>query len=126
MKFTAAFKALGYTLLAYRTDWSAAGPHGICMSLWKRETDWKALVMDTRLHAGPLNDWQHKAGNARRIEHAQRALDEFDGWVDVVTIDGIPGDSYGDAHPWRVEDRRKRWRITFLDPVTGHLRLEAQ
>jgi hypothetical protein len=97
------------------------------MSLWKKETDWKALVMDTRVHADPIEKWGRKAGNKRRIEHAQIACDAFDGWVDVVTIDGVPGEGYGNAQPWWPEARQgKRWRVTFLDPETGHLRLEAQ
>jgi hypothetical protein len=125
--FTEAFKKLGYSLLAQRTDWSAASSEGVCLSLWKKETDWKALVMDTRQHAGPIEDWGYKAGNKRRIEHARLACEEFDGWIDVVTIDGVPGEGYGNAQPWVPKDRKgKRWRITYLDPETGHLRLEAQ
>ncbi len=125
--FTKAFNELGYELEAQRTDWSAANEAGVCLSLWKKETDWRTLVMDTRIHAGPPEDWQHKLGNRKRVAHARRAIAEHDGWIDVVTIDGIPGKGYGDAHPWVPAQRKgKKWRVTFLDEETGHLRLEAQ
>ncbi|MBA2918446.1 hypothetical protein GON01_05600 [Sphingomonas sp. MAH-20] len=126
MRFAEAFKALGYELEAVRTDWSAEADHGVCLSLWKKETDFRALVMDTRVHADPIEGWGHKPGNKRRIAHADRALREFDGWIDVVALDGVPGEGYGNASPWDAKARGRRWRITFLDPKTGHLRLEAQ
>jgi hypothetical protein len=126
MQFVEAFNAIDYEVEVPRQDWSAQKTNGICLTLWSKETDWKALVMDTRLHAGPIEGWQHKPGNAKRILHARRALDEFDGWVDVVKIDGDPGEGYGNASPWNPHERMGRhWRITFLDDVTGHLRLEA-
>ena len=49
-----------------------------------------------------------------------------DGLLDVVKIDGDPGDGYGNASPWLPSDRMgRRWRITYLDDTSGHLRLEA-
>jgi len=127
MKFVEAFNALGYDVENQRQDWSAEANGGVCLSLWSKETDWKQLVMDTRTHASGWNDWGHKSGNKKRTRHARRALSEFDGWVDVVKIDGVPGVGYGTATPWIPAERQDyRWRITFLDDATGHLRLEAQ
>lgn len=127
MKFVEAFNSLGYDVPAQRTDWSAEKSDGVCISLWAKETDWKALVMDTRVHAGPIELWGHKSGNGKRARHARRALDEFDGWVDIVKIDGTPGESYGAASPWLSAERQGfRWRVTFLDDEIGHVRLEAQ
>ena len=127
MQFVEAFNSLGYQVPAWRTDWSAEKSDGVCLSLWTKETDWKNLVMDTRVHADPIESWGQKPGNRKRIQHARRALDEFDGWVDVVKIDGTPGESYGSASPWIPAERQGRvWRLVFLDDDTGHLRLEAQ
>ena len=127
MQFAEAFKKLGYDLRAVRTDWSAANAYGVCLSLWAQEADWQQLVMDTREHAGQLEGWRSKSGNTRRIEHAKLATEKFDGWVDVVKLSGVPGESYGTASPWKPSERRgKRWRITYLDEATGHLRIEAQ
>ncbi|MEP7221557.1 MAG: hypothetical protein ABI673_02690 [Novosphingobium sp.] len=127
MQFVAAFNALGYTINNQRQDWSAEKPDGVCISLWTKETDWKAMVMDSRIHAGAVELWGHKSGNTKRRKHARRALDEFDGWVDVVKVDGNPGEGYGNAAPWNPAERKGfRWRVTFLDDVSGHLKLEAQ
>ena len=127
MQFVEAFNWLGYQVPVWRTDWSAEKPDGICLSLWTKETDWKQLVMDTRLHADPIEGWGNKPGNKKRILHARRALDEFGGWIDVVKIEGIPGETYGSASPWLPSDRHgRRWRITYLEDETGHLRMEAQ
>ncbi|MBW8753463.1 MAG: hypothetical protein JF595_04825 [Sphingomonadales bacterium] len=90
MQFVEAFNSLGYEVPVWRQDWSAEKPDGICLSLWSKETDWKALVMDTRIHATAIEDWGHKPGNRKRALHARHALDEFDGWIDVVKIDGTP------------------------------------
>jgi len=127
MKFVEAFNTLGYKVENQRQDWSAEGEDGVCLSLWAKETDWKQLVMDTRIHATDISGWGHKSGNKKRARHARRALAEFDGWIDVVKIDGIPGEGYGNAAPWLPAERDSyRWRITFLDDSSGHLRLEAQ
>lgn len=126
MQFVEAFNALGYRIENQRQDWSAEKTDGVCLSLWTKETDWKLLTMDTRIHATDIQDWGNRQGNKKRIRHARRALDEFDGWVDVVKIDGVPGVGYGTAAPWIPSERKGyRWRITFLDDKTGHLRLEG-
>ena len=128
MNFVRSFNALGYEVQNQRQDWSAENENGVCLSLWSREADWKQMTMDTREHAGPIEDWAKKPGNKKRIAHAKRALDEFDGWVDIVKIDGVPGEGYGNASPWVPSDRHGlKWRVVWLDPEdSGHLRLEAQ
>lgn len=127
MQFVEAFHALGYAIENQRQDWSAEKEDGVCITLWTKETDWKTLVMDTRIHATEYADWGHKSGNRKRSLHARRALDEFDGWVDVVKVDGVPGVGYGTASPWEPNQRNAFcWRVTYLDDASGHLRLEAQ
>lgn len=126
MGFEEAFQSLGYKLVSPRNDWSAEREDGVCLTLWTKETDWKALVMDTRIHATKHEDWGHKPGNRKRIQHAARAMREFDGWVNIVKIDGTPGVGYGDANPWKPDERQGRaWKIVYLEEETGHLRLEA-
>lgn len=127
MQFVEAFNALGYQIENQRQDWSAEKEDGVCLSLWTKETDWKAMVCDSRIHGTKLSNWGHKLGNKKRIRHAQRAIAEFGGWIDVVKIEGEPGVSYGTASPWLAAERKGLlWKITFLDPETGHIRLEAQ
>jgi len=127
MLFSEAFAKLGYRLESARQDWSAQSETGVCLTLWSKETDWKSLVMDTRIHAKDLVLWKDKPGNKKRIRHSKHALDAHDGWIDVVKIDGEPGVSYGNATPWTPSERMgKRWRITYLNESTGHIRLEAQ
>lgn len=78
--------------------------------------------MDTRVHADPVENWQHKPGNRKRIQHLRRALDEFGGRVDVVIVSGDPGVSYGTAQPWINEGSRAGtiWEIANFDDKTGH------
>ncbi|SFJ97726.1 hypothetical protein SAMN03159338_2819 [Sphingomonas sp. NFR04] len=78
--------------------------------------------MDTRVHADALENWQNKPGNRKRVLHLRRAVDEFDGRVDVVIVSGDPGVSYGTAQPWMDEGNRAGtfWKISNLDEATGH------
>lgn len=127
MQYEQAFNSLGYSLISVRNDWTAEKYDGVCVTIWKRELDWKSMVMDSQIHGGDIAGWGHKQGNARRILHATRALAEFDGWVDAILISGQPGISYEDAQPWIPADKGgKRWRVTFLDSSTGHIRFELQ
>lgn len=126
VRYVEAFHSLGYEVRAPRTDWTADSSTGVCLTLWKREIDWSGLVMDSRVHGGPIEEWTRKPGNRRRIQHAKRAPEEFDGWVDVVLVSGNPGESYGDAAPWVASERLgKRWRVTYLDDSTGHIAVQA-
>lgn len=124
MKFTEAFKSMDYILDVPRSDWSAENSQGVCISLWKKEMGTRdgSLWMNTRDHATPLENWQFKSGNQRRIQHLRKALAEHDGRVDVVIVSGDPGVSYGTAQPWLAEGKRTGtwWQITELDEATGH------
>jgi len=127
MQYAEAFAAFGYSLISVRNDWTAEKPDGVCITIWKRELDWKTMSMDSRTHGGPIESWGHKPGNKRRIEHAARALREFDGWVDAILISGKPGASYEDAQPWIPSQKDGMWwRVVCLDEVTGHIRLQTQ
>lgn len=127
MQFTEAFKTLGYEVVIPRQDWSAERRDGVCMTLWTKEIDWKTLTVDTRVHAGPNEDWRLKPGNTKRIAHLTRALAEFDGRVDVVTVHGEPGHGFGDASPWKADERKGFvWRVLSIDPVTGHSTARAE
>ncbi len=93
MQFVEAFERLGYAVGAPRQDWSAEKGGGICISLWQKEMSTRdgLLWMGTRDHAGPLENWQDKPGNRKRIQHLRRAIDDFDRRVDVVIVSGDPG-----------------------------------
>jgi hypothetical protein len=130
MQFTEAFAALGYRLQVHRTDWTAVNESGVCISLWQKQVQrhpdgrpWH----DTGLHGREHEIWKDKPGNRKRIEHIKAAMEKRDGFVDVVIVNGEPGESYGDAHPWIPEKRKGyRWRVTQFDEATGHFRAEAQ
>ena len=124
MKFVEAFMSLGYDVAAPRQDWTAEKRDGVCISLWRKEMGMREGMpwMDTRIHADPLENWQHKPGNRKRIQHLRRAINEFGGRVDVVIVSGEPGVSYGTAQPWIDEGGRSgtTWEIVNLDEETGH------
>ena|SRR4028119_785096 len=124
MQFVEAFDAPGYTLEAPRQDWTAEKADGLCISLWRKEMGTRdgLLWMDTRVHADALENWQDKSGNRKRIRHLRRALNEFDGRIDVVIVSGEPGVGYGTAQPWTQDGKRARtyWVVTELENETGH------
>ena len=128
MQFTEAFERLGYSVEAQRQDWSAENDQGVCISLWQKEMEVRdgLLWMSTRVHADPLEGWENKPGNRKRIRHLRRALDEFGGRVDVVIVSGDPGVSYGTAQPWIAEGARAgtHWHISDLDDATGHFEVQ--
>jgi hypothetical protein len=128
MQFGEAFRELGYKLGAPRQDWSAENGSGVCLSLWQKEihpTN-RGLWIDTTVHCGPLEIWRSKPGNRKRIDHIYRAVSSLDGFVDVVLVNGTPGEGYDDAHPWKPEQRKgHRWRVVHFDPQTGHFRAET-
>jgi hypothetical protein len=128
MQFTEAFERLGYSVEAQRQDWSAENQQGVCISLWQKEMGVRdgRLWMSTRVHADPLEGWESKPGNRKRIRHLRRALDEFGGRVDVVIVSGEPGVSYGTAQPWIAEGARAgtHWHISDLDDATGHFEVQ--
>lgn len=122
MQYTEAFEALGYALPSPRQDWSAINENGVCLSLWRTELATLDRVpwFDTKRHGRPIDLWGFKPGNKLRIEHIQAAISDFDSFVDVVLVSGLPGGSYEDASPWVSSQRRARWRILTLDSQTGH------
>lgn len=124
MQFVEAFERLGYDVEAPRQDWTAEKADGVCISLWRKEmgVEGGLMWMDTRVHAGPLQDWRDKPGNRKRIKHLQRAVNEFGGRVDVVIVSGEPGVSYGTAQPWLAQGSRSGtyWQVQSLNPDNGH------
>lgn len=130
MQFGEAFETLGYALVAPRLDWSAEKDDGVCLSLWRREMGFRDGLpwMNTRVHAGPIEEWLDKSGNTKRIAHLRRARDEFEGRVDVVIVSGEPGGGYGTAQPWLAEGQRAGtyWKVTDFEEATGHFEVCLQ
>ena len=128
MKFTEAFKSLGYNLEVPRQDWSAESEHGVCITIWKQEMRTRngAPWFDSKSHGGPLEEWIKKPGNTKRKRHLSKALLNSAAAVDVVILDGTPGEGYGDAHPWVSAQRGASWYVTSFEPDTGHFSVEAK
>ena len=123
MNYTQAFKNLGYTLVAPRTDWSAENEKGVCISIWAAEIKFKdgRPWLDTKVHCGPHEIWKDLPGNKKRVAHLARAVDELSGVIDVVIVQGTPGLGVKDADPWIPTSRKgMHWRVTSFDPSTGH------
>ena len=124
MKYAEAFKKLGYNLANPRQHWSCASERGVCLSLWRSEIDWKNRKFDTREDAGPVTTWNSAGANQRKRDLAL-ARSDFDGWIDVVVVDGIPGEGVDEATPWLPANRQGlRWRVTDFDEENGHFRAE--
>ena len=128
MKFTEAFESLGYNVESPRQDWSAVSEHGVCITIWQKEMAWDHGVpyLDSRIHGNPHQEWAAKPGNHKRIRHLSQAMQNFNGKVDVVIVNGTPGQSYEDAHPWVASERKAYWQIEFFDPETGHFVARAK
>ena len=124
MRYAEAFAKLGYKLPNPRQHWSCSAEHGVCLSLWRSEIDWKRLKFDTLEDAGPTETWA-AAGANQRIRDLELATTKFDGWIDVVVVDGVPGEGVDSASPWHPEERGgKRWKVTKADLSTGHFLAE--
>ena len=128
MKFVEAFNALGYRVEAPRHDWSASKKNGVCLALWRMEIKTRDGMpwLDTMKHCGPIKIWGQKPGNATRKIHLQQAVSSLAGVVDVIILDGIPGVGFKNAHPWQINAEKAIWRVTSLDPVTGHFGVQAE
>ncbi len=128
MGYEEAFNKLGYQLANKRQDWSSEKPDGVCITIWSKEavwTDGKPYLDLWKLHPNG-GDWETKSGHQKRIEHVMRAVDEFEGFVDVILVSGEPGEGYESASIWHPEKRRNHhWRITKLDRETGYFRAET-
>jgi hypothetical protein len=123
MKYSEAFAKLGYKLKSPRQDWSAENSRGVCISIWRKEISYSNGMpsIDTRINAGSIELWGRSPGNALRKRHLKCAVESFDGRVDVVIVEGTPGEGVSDAHPWIVHDRKgAHWRITYIDTDSGH------
>ena len=128
MQYSEAFQKLGYALQNQRQDWSAEKPDGICISLWTKEVRWSPLppALDLWSLHPEGGEWESKIGHAKRTEHLARAVDEFDGFVDVVLVSGTPGEAYENATPWSAQERKEHvWRVVRFDPASGYFRAEA-
>ncbi len=128
MKFTEAYRSLGYEVEVPRQDWSADSPAGVCISIWKKEMRMRdgLLWIDTREHCDPLDTWKDKPGNTKRIKHLSLAAEKHGGALDVVILDGTPGIGFGDAHPWDSVKRGAFWHLVDFDPETNHYSAEVR
>lgn len=128
MRFVEAFNSLGYEVPVPRTDWSSEKADGVCLSLWKSEVDWAAPPSFDlfKLHTPGQTDWENLPGAQKRARHLGRAMEEFDGWVDVVLLTGVPGEGVKSADPWRATERKgHRWCVTGFDAGSGFFTARA-
>lgn len=124
MRYAEAFKRLGYDLANPRQHWSCTSDAGVCLSLWRSEIDWKGRKFDTREDANPLDTW-NTAGNNQRKRDLAVAVEKFGGWVDVVVVDGVPGEGVDKATPWIPAERQGlHWRVSEFESSSGHFRAE--
>ncbi|MBA3896692.1 MAG: hypothetical protein H0X36_06080 [Sphingomonadaceae bacterium] len=126
MKYGEAFKKLGYDLTVPRQDWSAEKPGGVCISISRDEIAWQNLAKSDGSGENASDVWVSKPGNKKRAVHAKKALDDYDGWIDAVIVDGEYGTSVDKATPWRPEDRLGcRWRVQSIS-AQGYIELRAE
>ncbi len=108
MQYVEAFKKLGYMLDAPRQDWSAQKDGGVCITIWQKErsiADGLPYLDLWGLHPSGA-DFEGKPGHSKRTKHRQMAMDQFGGQVDAIFVSGTPGESYENASPWIVEERK--------------------
>lgn len=128
MQYVDAFRKLGYALESQRQDWSAEKSDGVCITIWNKEVNWTASPPYLDCWELPVEEkgWTAKSGHRKRTGHVDRAMQEFEGFVDVIVVSGTPGESYADATPWVASERRNHvWRVTRFDPDSGLFRVEA-
>jgi hypothetical protein len=130
MKYVEAFNSLGYDVPNPRQDWSAEKANGVCITLWRSEVAWTppppALNLWERATPG-ANDWESLPGHRKRTRHIARAVSEFGGWVDVIVVNGTPGEGYGSADPWLPWERAQHaWQIQKFDEATGFFSVAAK
>ena len=130
MQYVEAFSSIGYDVPSPRQDWSAEKEDGVCITLWKVEIDW--IPPPPRFDCWKTqtpgeNEWDMLPGNRKRARHIARALEEFGGWVDVIIVNGTPGEGYKSTDIWKPEQRMKhRWRIQKFDQATGFFSAAAE
>ncbi|WP_395023381.1 hypothetical protein [Dongia sp.] len=129
MGYSEAFSRLGYKLEAPRTDWSAANEQGVCISIWRSEMKFISGLpeLNTKRDAGPLELWSSKPGNSKRKQHLSLAKNRFDSRLDVVIVEGTPGEGVQDAAPWLPKERKgATWTLVYFEPDTGHFHVRAK
>ena len=127
VQYTEAFNYLGYDLENPRQDWSAEKGDGVCITIWQKERSVeKGLPYLDLWELHPKGGlWMSKPGHNKRTKHLMRAINEFDGRVDVIFVEGNPGISYKNAAPWDVAMKKGRyWHISKFDPANGYFRAE--
>lgn len=118
MRYTAAFNSLGYEIRSPRNQVSSEKTDGVAISVRREEHMTHApqsnirKSFDTREVPGWEQLRMHLPGNNWRKNHLQKAIDEFDGRVDVILWDGKRAEVAG------------RWTIAYFDAQTGHHRVE--
>jgi hypothetical protein len=126
MRYTEAFKKLGYTLDNHQTDWSVANENGVCISLWQEKLVRKLPPYFDTDEAWPDGEpGTTTTGFKKRTEHIKIACEEFGGFVDVVLRDGSYQGRHGNSMPWDWKRRGGRWKITEFDPSNGIFRAEV-
>ncbi|MDY0885409.1 hypothetical protein ACFPL7_24225 [Dongia soli] len=129
MRYTEAFAKLGYKVELPRQDYTAASERGVCITVWRCELKTRKGLpsLDSREDAGPIEEWGQLHGSRKRVDHFALAIQKFGGVVDVVIVEGVPGEGVKDAHPWMPAERKgSRWHVTYLDPLSGHFAVEAR
>ena len=122
MNKSEAFRKLGYDIGNPMNQWSAENEEGVCISLWQKEmvfTDGRSWI-DTRLHAGPAEEWSAVGANLR-AKHLKAAIEKFRGHVDVVVLYGEVG-KVKNCEPWFPPKSHPNhgWIVTDFDVDTGH------
>ena len=89
------------------------------------------MSLDTKRDCEPLEVWQSKASNTKRILHIKTALKSYKGRVDVVIAREavkVPEPRPQTAQPWLKEGAREGtyWQITDFEPETGHFVLTME
>ncbi len=115
MGFVESFNALGYSLPNNQGWWSAEREDGVCITLWQEELtagpDGLPVMLAERF-GPPEEGWVKNPANGRRMKHLKRALEEFDGYVDAVIIQGRPSGagSVKEGDPWTRPG--SKWQVT--------------
>ena len=127
MEFEEAFKSLGYKLESFRQDWTAERDDGICITIWTKQTKVKDGLpyLDCWEIDHNGDDFMEGPAHKKRTLHLERAMNEFDGLVDVILVSGPPGGSYENATPWDSKKRKGSWKIVKFCSETGFFRAEV-
>lgn len=81
------------------------------------------MEMDSRVDCGPIETWKSTGKNLRE-KHLRSAIDNYDGWVDVVIRQGGPEEDSAPSNPWDVRSRKHKFRVQEFDERTGHFSIK--